>query len=113
MDQTSVFKNETVEELRRALGSEGLRDLMTLYLQEAEKDLQQLAVAIAENNGRGATFHGHRLKGASGSVGAETVQYYAAAAEALARVGEFSLLPVVLTGMRTALERARLRALTL
>lgn len=113
MDQTGIFNLETVEDLRRAFGADALRELLTLYLRESERDFQRLGAAVAAGSASAAKDYSHRIKGAAGSVGAERVQFYAAAVEALARVGALHLLPPIVEGLGAAMDQTRANAQTI
>lgn len=106
METPVVFKADTIEDLRHTLGSDGLRELLHVYVTESMRDLEGLKAGTRAGSAQVVQFHAHRMKGASSSVGAEIVQYFAAAAEALARVGQVDLIRLLVPRISDAVDQA-------
>ena len=71
--------------LARCLGNEELADrVLVKFAARLPKDLRQLEVALAANDGEAARRAAHGLKGAAGNVAAEGIAVAAAAIEGLA-----------------------------
>lgn len=82
-----LINSETLEYLRSGIGEESLQELVDLYLETSPEVMENLKKAIAENNKEQAAFWGHRLKGASSTLGFDGIKNLSEEVETLSRAG--------------------------
>ncbi|MBV9580593.1 MAG: response regulator [Chloroflexi bacterium] len=84
---------EVIAELRELMGQMGgqpLQHLIEVYLQSSQNHLQAMRPALAARDTAALAREAHRLRGASGSVGAQRVAGVCASIEEHAKSGDLS-----------------------
>lgn len=66
------MRQETISELRRALEDPGIvAELISLYLEDAPRQVESIKAAVMEGNAERLALAAHTLKGSSAQLGAE------------------------------------------
>lgn len=84
---------------------EFLRELMDLYLEDAQERLRELHAALEAADAEAVARCAHKMKGASSNVGAERIERLAIRIEQDAHRGVLPALPETLSSLRSELEQ--------
>jgi two-component system, sensor histidine kinase and response regulator len=101
---------QRMEELRSGdadADREAFTRIATMFITKEEADIQELAVAIDERDADQVRQHAHRIKGASGSIGATAMSRLSAEIESLGRQGRLDSAPELLDRLRFEFGQAR------
>lgn len=94
--------------LEQTAGDEELlEELMTLFKDSAAADIEQLRQAIIADDAPGVVRAAHSLKGASASLGIESIHHLALAMESDARSGSISVAQGKIEEMGELLEQVQ------
>lgn len=101
-----ILDRATLEELRDAVGSEVVTELVETYLQDAPNQHQAVVAAVDNQSPQALSRAAHRLKGSSMSLGLLQVRNLCGRLEELGRGGTIGEAPALLQELNQAMERA-------
>jgi CheY-like chemotaxis protein/HPt (histidine-containing phosphotransfer) domain-containing protein len=99
--------NEVVTAELEGLDDELLTSLLSLYFEEAVRQLSELTQAISRSDTLSVAATAHKLKGASLTLGATHVSRIAAELESAAKTGDLTAASELLDALRTGVDHTR------
>ncbi len=107
-DQTKsiAIDREIIEQLREE-GDNLLNELVEMFIGEAPRQMEALALALGKGDAAAVRLAAHTLKGTAASFGAQRMQTLAKAIEDKGRDGELDGASATLAELRAECERVR------
>ena len=102
-----VVLNETVVAELQAIGPDALSGLVSLYIDEARRQMDELSEAITRNDASTVAEVAHKLNGSSAALGVANVSRAADELETAARAGDMAAAGSLMPRLQTDISDAR------